>query len=474
MKNIMKITLGFILISVISLTSCKKWIDTDVNISPNNPVDVPVHLLLAGVQAEMAYTMMGNDVVRPTNMWLQYLNGNSRQSLTQGRYAYKAADVNNLWNTAYAGIMMDLVQMLDKTKDEDGNIVSPHYSGVAKVLLAWNLVLVSDLYGDIPYIEAFLGEENLTPKLDSQSDIYGVAQAFLTEAIADFAVEESIVSPDEEDMFYEGDLDMWTALAWALKAKYELNTSEAGGSFANVLTYADNAMNVENSPFTSNAGNMSFTFNGDFTSPLFQFNDERGDVQMATTFVDFLIADGDLRIGEYVAENEDEDYVGSEPGTDQSGPAYSDMGDYVMADDATIYMMTYSELLFIIAEAELRGGVLADAYQAYLDAGVASVMQVTDELQVDVEADSWYSGVLELTGGAADLDLEQLMYQKYLAGFGTPTAFNDYRRVGFPILSAPSEATGPMPLRFPYPQNEIDYNENISFISLSTPVWWDK
>ncbi|RLD53056.1 MAG: hypothetical protein DRI94_01075, partial [Bacteroidetes bacterium] len=106
MKNITKIALGFILISVISLTSCKKWIDTDINVDPNNPTDVPVSLLLPSIQTEMAYTMMGNDAVRPTNMWLQYFNGASRQSLTQGRYVYKSSDVNNLWGAAYQSNLM--------------------------------------------------------------------------------------------------------------------------------------------------------------------------------------------------------------------------------------------------------------------------------------------------------------------------------------------------------------------------------
>ena len=457
MKNITKIALGFILISVMTFTSCKKWIDPDINISPNNPAEVPIELMLSGVQAEMGFTMMGNDAVRTTNMWMQYLNGNSRQSLTQGRYQYKAADVNNIWGSVYASIMMDLVIMIDKAKDEDGTIVAPHYSGVAKVLLAWNLGMTTDLFGDIPYSEAFLGFDNLQPHADTQESIYGVIQVLLTEAIAEFAIEESLTEVGEEDLFYAGELTSWTKLAYSLKAKFELQLSERGGNMQNVIDWA--LLGIDN-----NEENLSYTFGESNPSPLYQFHDDRGDVQMGETFIDMLLADTDPRTGDFAADAENGGTVGSPMGTDMSGDDYSNMGVYLAAEDATVYLMTASETQFILAEAYLANSMPVEANAAYLWGGRFSVMQVTG---ADPDGSAWYTGTLTV----GTLDLAQLMYQKWIAGCGTNVAYNDYRRTGYPdFFVQPVEATGNIPLRYPYAQDQIDYNENISFIHLNVPV----
>lgn len=464
MKNITKIALGFILISVISLSSCKKWIDTDINVDPNNPSDVPISLLLPSIEAEMAYTMMGNDAVRPTNMWLQYFNGASRQSLTQGRYVYKSSDVNNLWGAAYQSNLMDLKQIIDKA---DANN-SPHYAGVAKVLTAWDLGFMTDLFGDIPYSDAFQGNNQLTPAYDTQEAIYTTIQSLLDAAIADMAETESVESPGDEDIFYGGNLDNWTKLAWSLKARFALNLSGVNGNqaYTDALTYAANG-------FTSNDDNMKFTFNSNQKSPLFQFMDQRGDITMASTFIDMLNNDGDNRILAYSSDGTAS--VGGDPGTNQEdGIALP--GDFVAAEDATVYLMTYHELKFIEAEANLVLGNTSDADSAYLDGAIASVLLVLPPddygyVPDDILTWGWY-GIINV--GDANIDLETIMKQKYIANFGTVQAYNDWRRTGFPALTPASNTTSDIPRRFPYPQDELDYNSsNVPSVTLDDNVWWN-
>jgi len=470
MKNITKIALGFILISVISLTSCKKWIDTDINVDPNNPTDVPISLLLPSIESEMAYTMMGNDAVRPTNMWLQYFNGWARQSLTQGRYVYKSTDVNNLWSAVYQSNLMDLKQMIDKAEANN----SPHYAGVAKVLTAWDLAFLTDLFGDIPYTEAFLGNDNLTPVYDSQEAIYTTIQGLLDAAITDLEAEESVESPGNEDLFYAGNLDNWIKLAWSLKARYALNLSKVNGNqaYTDALTYLSNG-------FTSNADNMKFTFNSTQKSPLSQFMDQRGDITMASTFIDMLLNDADNRILVYSSYGSAS--VGGEPGTDDfDGIALP--GDYVAAENATVYLMTYHELKFIEAEALLQTGNVSDADTAYLDGAVASNMLALgtfykeatgDDLTEDIiKGWGWY-GTINV--GDGNIDIETIMRQKYIANFGTIQAYNDWRRTGFPTLTAAANSTTEIPRRFPYPQDELDYNtNNVPSVNLTDDVWWNQ
>ena len=57
------------------------------------------------------------------------------------------------------------------------------YLGVANVLLSYHLSLVADLWGDAPFSDAF-NPNTLTPKYDSQEELYKTSHALLDSAIA--------------------------------------------------------------------------------------------------------------------------------------------------------------------------------------------------------------------------------------------------------------------------------------------------
>ncbi len=465
MKKINIIVFGILLVSLFILPSCKKWIDTDLNVDPNRPAEVTMDLLLPGIQCNMSYGLLGNDAVRTTNMWMQQFNGFARQSLTQGRYSYRSADVGNLWAGIYAGDLNDLKIMLDLAESSN----SPHYVGVTKVLTAWNLVTTSDLWGDIPYSESCMGVENLTPAYDTGQTIYAVSQTLLDEAITALAATESTHSPGADDMMFGGNLDQWTSVAYALKARFALNLSKVNGNsaYSEALTHLANGL-------TSNADNMTFTFDATNQGPIFQFMEQRGDISMGATFVDILIADGDPRIAEYCADADEDvagdQYVGGRIG--HNDEEMSPPGDFVAAGAATGYFMTYYEQKFIEAEANLELGQAAAAYTAYLVGCVASVMEVTGLTQAEVEALPWYTAI---DVGQANLDLPTIMRQKYISAFGTVQVYTDWRRTDLPALSLANGAvTTEIPRRYPYPQTELDYNgDNVTQVQITDRLWWD-
>lgn len=76
--------------------------------------------------------------------------------------------------------------------------------------------------------------------------------------------------------------------------------------------------------------------------------------------------------------------------------------------------------------------------------------------------------------------LKAIITQKYYAmnGFQGFEAWTEWRRTGYPDFLVVSEASilgeGRMPLRFPYPNNEVTSNANFPGLELIyTPVWWD-
>ncbi|MBX2842655.1 MAG: SusD/RagB family nutrient-binding outer membrane lipoprotein, partial [Flammeovirgaceae bacterium] len=139
-------------------------------------------------------------------------------------------------------------------------------------------------------------------------------------------------------------------------------------------------------------------------------------------------------------------------------------------------MMTYSEVLFIQAEAAARGMIGGDAEALYEQAITASMEQWGVEA-ADIAA---YLG----EAGVAYDGLKSIGYQKYYALYMTGLeAYSEFRRTGYPELSpAPDAIEGrEIPRRMGFPQAEKDLNaENVAAAisrmggdELSTKVWWD-
>jgi hypothetical protein len=448
---------GIIFILTAFLASCD-WIDTDYNIDPDAPGDVPMALLLPGVQQSIGFTILGNDAARPTNIWMQYYDGVARQSYTQGRYQMLPADVNNYWGSVYTDALINSKILLDKAVEEG----SPHNAGVAKVMMAYTLGIATDLFGDIPYTEALKGSENvLKPLFDSQQSIYNTIFALLDEAVSDLAGDEPVGIIG--DVIYDGDSDAWINAARAIKARAELQLSKRNGSsaYSNALALVD--------AMESNADNMLVPFEASNPNPINQFMVERGDVRMSQTFLDELEATSDPRIPFYFGENADGEISGSPVG--QQDETASPPGPYLASQTSPIVMMSYAELKFIEAEAAFQSGAGERAVEAYKAAVAASLEQVTG----DVDAD-WMAANID-GENASTLTLEDIMMQKRAALVGQIQPFADWRRTGFPSLNlAPDATQTEIPRRYPYAQDEIIYNpDNIPAVgSIIVPVWWDE
>jgi hypothetical protein len=114
--------------------------------------------------------------------------------------------------------MMDLTIYLTKTGNEN-----PQARGAGKVLLAYALGSATDVWGDIPYTEAFKGNDALKPKYDTQQSIYTVINTLLTEAIADLSTANTAnaipFGSSSNDLIYNGSISKWIAAAHSLRAR---------------------------------------------------------------------------------------------------------------------------------------------------------------------------------------------------------------------------------------------------------------
>ena len=183
MKNIRFKYIGVLLLLALVLGSCKKWIDTGINTNPDAPKDVPMSSLVPAIEANMAYTLIGgNDYSRVTSQWMQYYQGIARQSQGESNYIWHDGDVDNVWNSAYSGSMENLTILTKKAKAAKDMM----NLGIADVLMAESLGYVTDIWGDVPYSQAFQGLAQLNTPFDKQQDLYPVILAMLDEAITSF------------------------------------------------------------------------------------------------------------------------------------------------------------------------------------------------------------------------------------------------------------------------------------------------
>lgn len=465
-NNILSVVL-VLLISVF-ISSCDTWIDPDINNDPNNPLDVPMSMILPSIQTNMAYDLGGNDAVRTLGIWMQYFNGVDRQSQTEGRFIYSPANCNNLWNSIYGGTGKDIYILLEKASvlDGDGVPASVYTRGVAKVLMADLLAFTTNLWNDIPYSEAFLGDKTglMNPKLDTQEQIYAVIDQLLVDAIADLNQPSSVL-PITGDMVYGGSRDSWRATAWALRARYALMLQKRTGNaaYTNAIAYADSAIARGFTAATFNGYRFNnFGTAANAKNPLAQFMAERaGDLVMGSTFINMMATSADPRRSRYAADGTT---AGSAPGTSDPGVL---PGAFAAGATSPVYHMHKSELFFIKAEAYLMTANSVDAFTAFNDGVNASLVLVVGNSTVRPTG---------LPANAAALTLQDIIVQKYIANFGNVQGFNDWRRTGYPTLGLPFAAvTTEIARRYPYSQEEVTYNSNVSNvgIDITSRIWWD-
>ncbi|MCD4694936.1 MAG: SusD/RagB family nutrient-binding outer membrane lipoprotein [Bacteroidales bacterium] len=461
----------FILVALI-FSSCEKWIDEDINIDPDAPTEVSMDLLMPVIQARVAFNMMGgNDMARTQGIWMQYLTGIARQSQAEGAYTLRAGDVNNLWGDVYAGALMDIKQLHGISQGS-----SPNFDGAADVLQAIAIISATDVWGDVPYSEALLGKENLTPAFDTQQSIYQAVQSLLDNAITNLSATENLF-PLGGDIIYGGNTEAWVKAAWSLKARYALHLSKVdANAYADALTYLNNG-------FTSNAENMYYYYDqNNLTNgnPLWLFMQDRGDVVMGQFFIDLMNANTDPRLPVYAEPIADTIFYNNDtiiPGSYFGSPAgepyitASLPGSAIAASNAPTPIITYPEVLLIKAEAQYGTGDETGA-KASLKLAVAASLE-----ERGVEGGTWLTDLETTIDGLSGNDLyKEIILQKYYALVYSTEIFNDFRRTNNEIGLSPNPvaATQEIPRRYPYATDPVTFNPNTpSGVGIWNRVWWD-
>ncbi|MBF4507078.1 SusD/RagB family nutrient-binding outer membrane lipoprotein [Flavobacterium sp. JLP] len=444
--------------SVSLLLSCQSELD-HFNENPNSPISTTPTLLLSAMEVS-TFSTHTTGLIRTSNIFDQHLAGTSVGQLGDiQRYIVTEQDVNNEWNTLYGTTLMNGYIL-----NRDFAMRYPYYNGIGQVLTAINLGYATDLWGDVPYDEAFRADEgNKMPKYNTQQEIYQRLQTILNDAIINFKkpASSNISVPGSDDYIFNGDTQKWIQIAYVLKARYALRLSQVDTDASQkALEY------ILASGISSNAddANTFFTGTSNGLNQWYAFNKSRENyLKAGAYFVNSLKNNSDPRLSFAVAKDKNGNYTGN-AANDLDTATSSYIGSSFASAASSIGLVTYAEAKFIEAEAKFRLG--QDAKPALEDAVAASVLKITGTV---VTSDF-------LNSITAHIDLEGIIQQKYIALFLTMEPYNDYRRTGFPVL-VPNQSSNTklIPVRLPTPSDERQYNLNATVVSnVTTNVWWDK
>lgn len=137
-------------------------------------------------------------------------------------------DFNEMWQRGYYDVLPDLDLIIDNANARGLGT----YSGVAKIMKAYVLFTLVDLFGDIPYAEAFQGVTIPSPKPDDDKAVYETAAALLTSALGE--LNDDVDLPT--DLYYNRKAANWRSLANTLLIRYNVMTRLDGGSSTDINT----------------------------------------------------------------------------------------------------------------------------------------------------------------------------------------------------------------------------------------------
>lgn len=456
---------------VFVMIGCDDYLD--INQDPNGAAEPPI----AGLLANATYNSAIN-VYRfgyRTSYLTQYMASPNQGSMSD---THQRVNTDNLWTNIY-DISSDIYDMIYFAQESGSN----EYIGVGNILMALNIGMAVDVYGDMPYSEAF-NFETITPAYDKDEELYNQIFKLLDDAISELNKDNEGVALDQNsDFIHDGDIDAWIKTAYALKARYLNHLSKTNKYDPNAIldalsnAYTSNEDDAQLETFKVRNPWSQVARNNDNLELDGWLSEQIIDAMNGTTFGVF-----DPRLPLLTIPLPDGTFVGTPNGAGRKGDGvvqeevYLKQDGFYSSEQSPLVLISYSELKFIEAEVNLRSSQSSDAYNAYLE-GIRANMEKIGVNTADINS---YTGNSVVAVGASNLSLNTVFKEKYVTMFLHPESWVDVRRNDYdykdfdPPQGMNSDLGGKFSRRMDYPDTERQRNsQNIPSVDLLTPIWWD-
>lgn len=464
------------------LLSCTKDFE-EINTNPNAPVSIQPSLLLRQVIYDYG-EQMSYEGFTAGNLLGQYTTALDFNLFD--RHDLKSPQLGgNPWPIFYKNLRDNEI-ILNLARENQTFAV---YEGPSLILKGYMTAALTDLFGDVPYSEAFKGQNGVvTPKYDNQEEIYlgddGIL-ANLDKGI--LAIEQYTGTIElEGDILFEGDLASWLRFANSLKIKALIRISSKLDVSNQLQEIVDSGNFIQ-----ENAQNAVFDFTdgepNNFRLARLRIGDFNNFV-LSETMEEILQGLNDPRINTLFrpfGNSTSLSYNGLLNGIDASQTSIS-LADYSLL--GTIFrentgqidanFMTSMETHFLLAEAAEKGFITADAKSLY-EKGITDAFEYWNTaLPVD------YLATIASYDASGTTAVQQIITQKWIANMiNGYEGWIEYRRTGFPELKIISASLNNnlIPVRMPYPAEEEALNSanyakaatETEGNSINVEVWWN-
>ncbi len=481
---------------VLTATGCKKDF-FDINDNPNQPVEANItpDLAIAAQLTASAARNSGNYAF--LNRWLGYwsASGSFSRSTVEMSYNITNSSFNGIWNGVYYTV--NQYKAMEKNAEA---LDWKFYQGIAKIMQAHEMAILVDMYGNIPYSEAWNLSEYIRPKYDNGEDVYKALFGELDAAIALLKAAAQDPKIGTVDIMFNGNKTNWLKFANTLKLRLLIHcsatttfnvaaeiskiTAEGSGFLGNGISAsvqpkyaADQGNPYYRTHLFAQNGNEADTYN---RANLFALDLMKSllDERYKRFYREAANLPGQFR-GTTYGQNPEDDLNSSRT----SGPGYGLMPTV----ESPMWVMTGVEAMFLQTEAMIRGWLPGDAKAMYQNSVRRSFVSLGVP-DATVEADTYLAGINARVAwpdaGSVDQKLAVMAWQKYFAlnGIQPNETWVDIRRlkvVAPPLSVAPERGSNPVPIRLLYPQAEYNFNsENVeaqgSISQFTSKVFWHK
>jgi hypothetical protein len=460
---------------------------TEANVNPNDPVDVtPQPLFVNGVREGVA-RYLGGANLRQFELLAQHL-AEVQYPETDAYIRLSGASTEGLFDNAYPVELRDFQVTIRKGKETE----APGQWAPAMIMRTWEMGMITDAWGDVPYTEAFRGDSGtIAPKYDPQEQIYPMLFAALDTAVKALS---SSANPGlgAADPIYAGSRPAWQRFGNSLRARHALRVVNVNPALADAELRA--AFNGPGGLISSNAQTAQFTWTGgSYNNPWWTnfFTNNRDDHRVSNRLMDILQATADPRIATYAQPTEADPtkYAGLQNALTHAVAVEqltttSKPGARLYTRTQPSYLMTNAEVQFIQAEAAERslGGLSPAQARGFYEAGITASATMWGATAAEIAT---FLARPEIAYKGGTEGLKQIATQKWVALYTDGLqAWSEWRRTCQPstVRPGPAAQQNAVPRRLQYgPREETVNADNVNAAvarqgadAFTTRMWWDK
>jgi len=273
MKIIYKL---IVVLFVLALASSCENLDLDLLDDPNaiTPDNASLNDLYNSVQLEFRNVFLNAQGTTGAAARMYHAGGGTYEDFAP------AETFDGLWTNVYSGLFPDIDALLALSEAGGFDV----HAGTAKIMKAYTLITLVDIFGDVPNSQALQGTDVISPGSDSGADVYASALALLDEAISQLSG-TSAGAPAFEG-FYDGNTDQWIRAANSIRLKAAINTKDV--STINSLVSGGNIITSAADDFVFRYGNQRNNPNS--RHPFYNSHYETGDGVYQSNYFMWLLA----------------------------------------------------------------------------------------------------------------------------------------------------------------------------------------